>query len=170
MEISKTYDNFPVRIVIISNLVSILIYASGLVIMLRSGWLPAIFYMTFVIALEYRLISKHCVNCYYWNKTCGFGKGRVSAFFFKQGDSLKFCEKEMSWKELIPDLLISLIPLMAGIVLMIIRFDFVLFFASILLITLPTFGNAFIRGNLTCRYCKQRETGCPAEKLFNRKT
>jgi hypothetical protein len=74
----------------------------------------------------------------------------------------------MSWKDMIPDLLVSLVPLIIGIVLMIIKFDFILLFASVILIVLTTSGNGFIRGNLTCKYCKQRELGCPAEKLFSK--
>jgi hypothetical protein len=168
MKTTQTYDNFPVWIVMLSNLVSILIYSSGFFITLRLGWIAAILYLVFILAFEYRLISKHCVNCYYWGMTCGFGKGRFSALFFKRGDPAKFCNNDMSWKDMIPDLLISLVPFIIGIILMIIKFDFTLLFAASILIVLTTMGNGFIRGNLTCRYCKQRDLGCPAEKLFNK--
>ena len=168
MEITKTHDTFPIWIVILSNLVSILIYISGFIITLRLTWIAAVLYLVFILAFEYRLISKHCVNCYYWGKTCGFGKGRLSSLFFKEGDPSRFCENKMTWKDLIPDLLVSLVPLIIGIVLMIIKFDFILLFATIILIVLTTIGNGFIRSNLTCRYCKQREIGCPAEKLFSK--
>lgn len=169
METTKTHENFPVWIVILSNLFSILIYSSGFAITLQLGWIAAALYLVFILALEYRLISKHCINCYYWGMTCGFGKGRLSALFFKRGDPNKFCGNEMSWKDMIPDLLVSLVPFIIGIVLIIIKFDFTILFALIILIVLTTAGNGFIRGNLTCRYCKQRELGCPAEKLFSKK-
>jgi len=168
MEITKTHENFPAWIVILSNLVSILIYTSGFIITLRLGWIAAVLYLVFILAFEYRLISKHCVNCYYWGMTCGFGKGRLSVLFFKRGDPLKFCNNEMSWKDLIPDLLVSFVPFIIGIILMIIKFDITLLFAASILIVLTTIGNGFIRGYLTCRYCKQRELGCPAEKLFSK--
>ena len=169
MEITKTHDNFPVWIVILSNSVSILIYLSGFVITLRLSWITATLYLVFILALEYRLLSKHCVNCYYWGKTCGFGKGRLSSLFFKKGDPSKFCENAFDWKDMVPDLLVSLIPLLISIVLMIIKFNLILLFAAIILIALTTIGNGFIRGNLTCKYCKQREIGCPAEQLFSKK-
>jgi hypothetical protein len=170
MEISKTHENFPVWIVIQSNLVAILIYISGFLITLRLTWIAAGLYLVFILALEYRLLSKHCINCYYWGKTCGFGKGRLSSVFFKRGDPSGFCAGQFSWKDLIPDLLVSLIPLLIAIVLMIISFDLVLLVAAILLIFLTTYGNNYIRRNLTCGYCKQRELGCPAEKLFSTKS
>jgi hypothetical protein len=169
MEITKTYDNFPLQIVILSNSVSILVYLSGFIITLTLSWIAAILYLLFILALEFRLLSKHCVNCYYWGKTCGFGKGRLSSMFFKKGDPSKFCEKSFTWKEMIPDLLVSLIPLLIAITLMIIKFNLILLFATIILTALTTIGNGFIRGNLTCKYCKQREIGCPAEQLFSKK-
>ena len=169
MEITKPHDNFPLRIVILSNTVSILVYFSGFIITLSLSWIAAILYLLFILALEFRLLSKHCVNCYYWGKTCGFGKGRLSSLFFKKGDPSKFCEKSFTWKDMIPDLLISLIPLIIAIAVIIIKFNLILLFATIILITLTTIGNGFIRSNLTCKYCKQREIGCPAEQLFSKK-
>jgi hypothetical protein len=168
METIKTYERFPLWIVFLSNLVSILIYFSGFFITLGFSWIAASLYLVYVLALEYRLLSRHCTNCWYWGRICGFGKGRVSSLFFKKGDPAKFCGNSMSWKQMIPDLLISLVPLIIGIVLLIIEFDFFILFAAIILVVATTSGNAFIRGNLTCKYCKQREYGCPAEKLFNK--
>ena len=169
METTKTHDNFPFRIVILSNSVSILIYISGFMITFSLSWIVAILYLLFILALEFRLLSKHCVNCYYWGRTCGFGKGRLSSLFFKKGDPLKFCANSFTWKDMIPDLLVFLIPLLIAISLMIIKFNLILLFVTIVLIAFTTIGNSFIRGNLTCKYCKQRETGCPAEQLFSKK-
>jgi hypothetical protein len=168
METTKTHENFPVWIVILSNLFSFLIYLSGLFITFRLGWAAAVIYLVCILAFEYRLISTHCVNCYYWGKSCGFGKGRISSLFFKKGDPSKFCGKKMSWKDMIPDLLITLVPLIIGIILMIIRFDLILLSVAIMLVLLTTMGNGFIRGSLTCKFCKQKEIGCPADELFNK--
>jgi hypothetical protein len=167
MEVPRTYENFPFRIVFLSNLVSGLIYISGFIITFRLHWIVAAIYVAYLLVLELRLLSQHCTACYYWGKTCGFGKGRISRVFFKKGDPSKFCGDNMSWKEMIPDLLITLIPLVIGIVLLIHSFEILLLSAVVLLIVLTTSGNGYIRGNLTCKYCKQRETGCPAYKLFN---
>jgi hypothetical protein len=168
METTRTYVVYPAWIVILSNLHSILIYGSGFIITSRLGWVAATLYLFYILAFEYRLLSSHCVSCWYWGRTCGFGKGRLSSMFFRRGDPGKFCKREMTWKDLIPDLLIALVPLIIGVVLMIIDFDFILLFATITLILFSTAGNGFIRGSLTCKYCKQREIGCPADELFNK--
>ncbi len=167
MEGTKTFENFPLRIVFLSNMVTVLIYISGLIITFRLNLIAAILYGAYLLVLEFRLLSSHCTACYYWGKTCGFGKGRISALFFKKGDPSKFCGNKMSWKEMIPDLLISLIPLAIGIILLIHSFDILLLSAVVLVIVLTTSGNGYIRGKLTCKYCKQRALGCPADKLFN---
>lgn len=164
----EKYENFPVGIVLLSNAVSLAIYALGIFIMFQVGWLLALLFFLYVLALEIRLIKYHCVNCYYWGKTCGFGQGRVSAWFFKKGESAKFCQHEMKWKDLIPDLLVSLLPVVTGVIILIISFDLIVLMAIVLLVLLTTKGNEVIRGSYACKYCKQREIGCPAEKLFQK--
>ena len=169
MEKVKAYENYPIWIVILSNLVSLSIYRLGFIIMIRLGLIISILYLVYIAILEYRLIRYHCVDCFYWGRTCGFGRGRLSSVFFKRGDNSRFCAKNFSWKNMIPDLLISLIPVVVGIYLLNTKFDILLLTAVILLIILTTKGNGFIRGQLTCRFCKQRELGCLANKLFNKK-
>lgn len=164
----STFENYPFQIVLLSNIVSILTYLSGLYIMYRVGRLYSIVYLAFILSLEFRLIKSHCTDCYYWGRTCGFGKGRISSLFFKQGDSANFCNNSFSWKDMIPDLLVTLIPFVTGVILLIIDFDPVILAALILILVLTTAGNNIVRGKLTCNYCKQRELGCPADRLFNK--
>jgi hypothetical protein len=163
-----TYEKFPARIVWLTSIFSVVIYFLGAYIMLQLGWIALMVYLGYVFYLEYRLLSKHCVHCYYWGKLCAFGKGRVSSWFFRKGDISKFCAKEFTWKDMIPDLLVSLVPLIVGVVFLIIEFNIIILIALLLLIGLSTAGNGFIRGSLACKFCKQRELGCLAEKLFNK--
>jgi len=165
---SGKYDDYPLWIVALSNLLSISIYGLGFFIMVRVNWIIAILYLIYIMILEYRLLKNGCVNCYYRGKVCGFGKGIISSWLFKKGDISKFCSHEISWKDMIPDLLISLIPFIIGIVLITIEFDFIIFCVLVLLAFLTTTGNGFIRTKLTCKYCGQKELGCPADKLFNK--
>jgi len=168
MEIINKFENYPLRTVLLSNLVSLAIYGLGFFIIYKLEPVFSFLYLLYILIFEYRLIKNHCTKCFYWGKTCGFGKGRLSSWIFKKGDISKFCIKDMTWKNMIPDILISLIPLIIGIILLILKFNFILLFALLLLILLTTIGNGFIRGTLTCKYCKQRELGCPAEMLFNK--
>ncbi|MFC1905310.1 hypothetical protein ACFLXL_00695 [Chloroflexota bacterium] len=46
-------------------------------------------------------------------------------------------------------------------------FNWLLLSIVLALLLLTFIVNGFIRGSLACKYCRQREIGCPAEQLFN---
>ena len=164
----KIYQNFPLRIVIVCNLLPILIYAGGATILAGFNLWISLAYLLFCLWLEYRVLKYSCANCYYYGKICGSGKGKLCSLLFKPGDPQAFVQKEVSWIELIPDFLVSLIPLVGGVILLILNFDWLTVVLLILLLSLTFGGNAVVRGNFMCKHCRQRELGCPAEKLFNK--
>jgi len=161
-------ENYPLTTVIGSNLLSLLIYVTGAIILFQFGILWVICYVMFILLLELRLLSGHCVDCYYYGKTCAFGKGRLSSLFFKRGSPEKFNRMELTWKDIVLDFLTFMIPVLAGVLLLFQEFSWPVLILIIVLILLGFLGNALVRGKLACRYCKQREIGCPAEKLFNK--
>lgn len=168
MEQSKTYENYPCWIIFISNFVSIAIYFIGALIIARIGLIWLGLYLLYIVWLEIRLMKGSCVNCYYYGKYCAFGKGKISSLFFKKGDHSKFIKDKITWKDMLPDFLVSLIPLLVGVALLILNFNWPLLILIVLLIFLTSFGNGFIRSSLACKYCKQKEIGCSAEQLFNK--
>jgi hypothetical protein len=169
MKKPQYYENYPFWIVLFSNLISIVTYIIGAFIIYQINVLSLVLYLLFIGTLEFLLIQGHCVNCYYYGKTCAFGKGRISSIFFRKGDASKFCKMQMTWKDMIPDLMVSLMPFIVGIILLIKNFTWVMLILVIVLFLLASISNGFVRGQLACKYCKQRELGCPAEKLFDKK-
>ncbi len=166
MKASDCYENFPARIVLLSNCLVASIYASGIYIMVQCGiWWVAL-YVLYCAWIEIKLLRGSCVNCYYYGGICAFGKGRLCSWLFKKGDSEKFAQSQIRWLDLVPDFLVSIIPLIAGIVLLAMAFNWVVLALLVALVVLSSAGNAFIRGSYACKFCKQRELGCPAEKLF----
>ena len=166
MEAVQCYEEYPWWIILLSNLVSLAIIAIGAFLIYQLGLAWMIVYLLFILALEVRLLRGSCVHCYYHGKTCAFGRGRVSGLFFEKGDPDKFSEKDVGWKDMIPDIMVALIPLVIGIILLIRDFSWLILAMLVLLLLLASSGNAWIRGSLACKYCKQREIGCPAEQLF----
>jgi len=152
----------------IYNTVSYGIYIIGIYIMFRFGAIFGWLYIFFCLCSEIRIMRMSCIHCCYYGKWCGAGKSKLAALLFKRGDPRKFIEKEITWKHLIPDMLVSLIPFVTGIYLLFVSFNWIVLVAILLLILLTTLGNAFVHGNIVCKYCKQRELGCPAEKLFSK--
>lgn len=161
-------ENYPLAIVAVSALLTLMIYGIGVYILSRFGIIWALGYVLFVLILEFRLIGGHCVDCYYYGKTCAFGKGRISALFYKKGNPEKFTGMTLTWKDIVPDFLSFMIPVLAGILLLIQAFSLAVLVLIIALLFLGFAGNAFVRSRLACRFCKQRVIGCPAEQLFGK--
>jgi hypothetical protein len=143
-------------------------YLIGAVILYQTGIIWLVLYVLFILLLELRLVKEHCVDCYYYGKTCAFGKGRLSCMFFPKGTPEHFSRRQITSKDLIPDFLVFFIPLVIGLALLITGFSWILLFLVIALFILGFAGNAVVRGQIACRYCKQKEIGCPAQRLFER--
>lgn len=168
MQNNKAYENFPIWIPLLSCVLSVAIYTLGAFIFYQLTFLLTIFYLLFCLWIEFRILQKSCVNCYYYGKICGLGRGKLCPVFFKKGNPEKFQETEISWKDLIPDFLVLIFPLVGGIIALIMDFTWLVLVLMIVLAVLSLCGNAIIRGSLACKYCKQKELGCPAEQLFNK--
>ena len=80
----KTYENYPLWIVLFSNLVTLATYFIGAYIIYQAGLVWMLVYLIYVLVLEFRLVHGHCVNCYYYGKYCAFGRGKMSSLFFKK--------------------------------------------------------------------------------------
>ncbi len=164
---TSSYENYPIRIVVLSVAVAISIYAIGTFILSGFGVLVAALYVLYCLGIEIAILKGSCVHCYYYGKVCALGRGKLCALFFKKGDPQNFLQRQVSWKEILPDMLVALVPLLGGIALMIKEFSWGVVGAMIILVTLSFGGNALVRGSFACKNCKQREIGCPAEKLFS---
>jgi len=166
MEKNNCYENYPFSTVLLSMLFESLIYASGAFIMyILSPWAMLV-YLLFLGYSQYSLFKNSCSNCYNYGKICFSGKGKIAALFFKKGDPDAFTNKKITPLDLIPDMLLSFVPVITAIYLMIRSFNFAILTALIILLLLTFWGNAFIRSRLACPNCHQRELGCPAERMF----
>ena len=164
----KPYENFPLWIPFAFLLFSILSYMIGAIILIGFGVIIAILYLAYCLGMELFIILRSCKNCYYYGKLCGIGKGKIAPLFVEKGDTKKFTERKIKLSDLIPDFLIAIIPIAGGIILSILSFSLIRIGLIIILIILFFAGNALIRGSLACKYCKQKELGCPAEEFFDK--
>jgi len=161
------YDQYPIWMVLVSNLLSLSVYVIGAAIISQIGLIWLVLYILFILLLELRVVKGHCVDCYYYGKTCAFAKGRLSSLFFPKGVPEHFSKMTITWKDILPDFLVFIIPVLAGIALIIRTFSWILLLLIIALFILGFVGNALVRGQIACRHCRQREIGCPAQRLFN---
>lgn len=168
MEKPGCKETYPPAIVAVSTLLTLTISGIGAFLLWQFGIIWVIGYVLFVLILEFRIISSHCVDCYYYGKTCAFGKGRISALFFKKGSPERFTALSLTWKDIVPDFLVFIVPVLAGALLLIQGFSWTVLLLVAVLLLIGFAGNAYVRSQLACRYCKQREIGCPAEQLFGK--
>ncbi len=166
---ASTFENFPWRMIALCNSVSMAIYVIGFFLTVGLGIVWGLLYAAYCVWLEWRLLSQSCPNCYYYGKRCAFGKGMICSWLFPRGSTKNFCAKQISWKDIVPDFLVSLVPAATGIIMLIRNFSWVMLLAVVLLVLLGTVGTGWVRGQLACKYCKQRELGCPAEQLFSKR-
>lgn len=165
----KTYENYPLWIVALSALFSILVYALGAYIFLQFGPWPLILYLAYCFWVEIKILKKSCPNCFYYGKICAFSRGKTCSLFFPKGDPQKFTQREISFTDILPDLLLSLFPLLGGVFLLIRESNWTTVGVLVALVVFSTAGNGLVRGSLACKYCRQKEIGCPAEKFFRKK-
>ena len=158
---------YPFHIILLSSLQSAGIYFIALFIVFNLYIWLSIPMLLYILFLEFRLLRNSCTKCYYYGKNCAFGKGKISSLFFKKKDALIFGEACITWKSMIPELLVTAIPLLVGIYLLITDFSWLVLVLLLMLLLLSSIGNSFIRGKLACNHCQQRELGCAAWELFN---
>jgi len=166
MEDTEGHEIFPVWIVALCNIVSLAIVAIGAAILAGLTIWLTIPYLVYWLWMEIRVLKRSCVNCTYYGKACGFGKGKLCSLLFKKGDAKKFAEDSISWTDVLPDFLVFVFPIIGGIVSLARSFSWPVVVLLGVLILLASVGNGIIRGAFACKYCRQREIGCPAAKLF----
>jgi hypothetical protein len=161
------YEKYPPLSVLASNLATFSIYLLGAILLSDIGWPVVAIYLLYCLWLEYRVLKNSCVNCYYYGKLCFSGKGLLSSIFFKKGDPKNFLCRKLTWLDILPDFLVSLVPFLAGVVMSFLAFSWLRLGLMFLLLIIGFPVTGYIRGNLACKYCKQRELGCPAAELFS---
>ncbi len=165
---AQAYETFPLPMVLVAVLVNLAIYALGVVILSGFGYVAAGLFLLYCVGVEIHVMKMSCVDCCYFGKRCAFGKGKVAPLLFKQGDPKQFAAKCISWKELLPDMLVPLIPLVGGVALLIRSFSWSMVIELAALLALSFGGNYVLRTRIACKYCRQRELGCPAERFFGK--
>jgi hypothetical protein len=97
------------------------------------------------------------------------GKGRLCALLFARGDPDRFVDHKVTLADMLPDLLVVLLPLAGGIVSLILHFSWLYLLLLLALLVLSFAGNGLIRGSLVCTHCAQAQLGCPALGLLGGK-
>jgi hypothetical protein len=165
----KAYNNFPLKTVFISNTPSVLSYLIGTYLMFSLGTILGLTYLLYILYIEFSMVKNSCSCCWYYGKLCAFARGKIAPLFFKKQDSKKFCQREVTFAKMLPQMLVLVFPLIAGIILLIKNFNLI----TLSLILIPPIlwfgGNPIIFGKLVCKHCQQGRICCPANDFFGKK-
>jgi len=165
----KAYEKYPVVNVLVYNLVTLVNYVIGVYILYRVGLVWGLLYAVYLVILEFYLYKEGCASCYYYGKRCVAGKGKIAPLFFRKDDPKKFCERKVTWKNLLPNMMITIFPLIGGGYLMWTGFEWLIAGLMAIPILIWVLGNPLVYGKLACPHCKQGRICCPANDFFGKK-
>jgi hypothetical protein len=125
------------------------------------GWIYLLFALLMILVVLRKLV---CTNCYYYDKWCSMGWGKLSAIFFKKGKIENF-EKSLGLKLAMityPSLMI--IPIILILISIFKDFNFFKIFILVFLFAV-SFYSSFVTRKKTCAVCKMKLfcPGCAAK-------
>ena len=165
---NKIYDEFPLPLVLFCVVVNISIYIVGAYLIAPLGEMFIALYLLYCLWVEIKVLIMSCRDCYYYGKLCAFGKGKICSLLIKKGSPERFKRKKVTWINLMPDFLVSLIPLVIGGLYLVQSFTLLRLSFMLVLVILAFPVTGFVRGSISCKYCRQKEIGCPAVQLFTK--
>ena len=163
------FQKYPLSTVLIFQFVSLANYAVGIYLLSQISVLFSILFAFYVIMMEFSVYREGCASCYYYGKRCMSGRGKIAPLFVRKEDPKRFCEKKITWKNLLPTVMVSLIPIITAVYLMITSFNWL--FVGLILVPILTWFvlNPLMYGKLGCLHCKQGRICCPANDFFGKK-
>ena len=155
---------YPKVGIVLGNLTMIIWIALGTIACWFLYPLVAWIYLAFAIIMVFVVLRKLvCTNCYYYDKWCGLGWGKLSALIFKKGSIEKFnVSIGIRFAPLTYGLL-TLIPLIFIVISIIQRFTIYEIVVLILLLLISFYSGAISRKK-TCAECKMRLV-CPGSAV-----
>ncbi|MCJ7508602.1 MAG: hypothetical protein MUO85_07725 [candidate division Zixibacteria bacterium] len=150
--------DYPWHIIILRWIILSIIFALGIYIIYQLNQMLAWLYILYsIFGLTLILPLSRCVYCYYHNRWCNTGWGKIAAYLFNKGDEGKYVSKYPYAILLYP---LWLFPLLLGMILLV-RYrnliSLVLLLAYILLLVIEKLILRFA----ACVKCHEKAF-CPA--------
>jgi hypothetical protein len=160
----KGLEKYPISTVIFGNIIMLLIMIVGTVAVwyLLDWW--AWLYLAISLIMVYFVMRKLvCRNCYYYDKWCALGWGKLSAKMFKKGKIEEFAESPgLKFAPAVYGLMMF-IPIIAIIISIVLIFDYTKIGILILLILFSIYS-AGIGRKSACSKCKMN-ISCPGSTV-----
>ncbi len=149
-------EAYPIGRIVLANIIMILWIALGSLASATvwpvAGWIFLIYAVFMVYFVMRKLV---CTNCYYYDKWCNIGWGKLAARLFRQGNIEHFAS--CRGIKIAPFFYASLtvIPLILLVIALIQQFTFTRLLILILLVGIGFYSGAVSRAR-ACAQCKMR--------------
>ena len=149
-------EEYPKSNIFLGNFLMILWIVLGTIACWFLYPLTAWIYLAFAVIMAGILLRKLlCTNCYYYDKWCCMGWGKLSALFFKKGDIKQF---NISIGQKLAPLtygLLTIVPVVFIVTSIFQEFSILKIVVLILLLLISFYSGAISRKK-TCAKCKMR--------------
>ncbi len=153
-------EKSPAGRIIVDNLMMILWIGLGFMGCCFISSLLAAIYLAWAITMIYFVLRKLvCTKCYYYDKWCHSGWGKLSALFFKKVNMENFSTGVVKTLPPLTYGLLLVIPLASTIISMIVSFSMIKIIVLVLLLSVSSYSGAIGRKK-SCERCKMKYI-CP---------
>jgi hypothetical protein len=152
----KGLDNYRISTIFLGNLMMLIWIVLGTLAVWFFNQLLAGLFLAFALIIVYVVLRKLvCTNCYYYNKWCVYGWGKLSAKMFKKGKIENF--NDGIGIRIAPLLygLLTIIPIILIIISIILVFDYTKIGALVLLLAISFYSGGVAR-KTACSNCKMK--------------
>ncbi|RLF64310.1 MAG: hypothetical protein DRN33_02450 [Thermoplasmata archaeon] len=157
-------EDYPKRKAFFGNIVMIFWISLGAIACWFVHPIAAFIYLLFAVIMIYVVLRKLvCTNCYYYDKWCGIGWGKLSALLFKKGDIKEFNTSIGIQMAPIVYGLLSMIPIVLLVISIFQQFSMYKISVLILILLISSYSGVVSRKK-TCGECKMRLI-CPGSAV-----
>ncbi len=159
----NSYENYPISILFITSVSTVLSYLIGAWIFYYAGGIIlGLVYILLVLVMFALSMRFRCAYCYYYGKKCASGLGVLAKWFFRQRDNVDFSNPKNVTLVASLSFPLLFLPLIVGVILIFFKFSWNLILFVGLYFLIAVYSGFALRKNIICKKCKQGELGCPA--------
>jgi hypothetical protein len=158
-------ESFPKTTVIYNLLTLGGAMVIGVIVLVQLGVWVGVGYLVLLALAGYGMLALVCARCYYYDRRCATGVGKVVAFFFKKVQEEEFGQTASQKGITLLLAVVLLLPLVGGVVSLVVGFSTL----HLMLLVASLVAGLAPHPGLVCSHCKLAEQGCcPIGKLLVR--
>ncbi len=151
-------EQYPMSRIIIGNiLIALWLIVGTVAVWFFSPVLATVYLIVAALSVYIILRKLVCTNCYYYDKWCSMGWGKIASALFKRGNIEQF--NESIGLRLAPIVygLLTIFPLIVVLVVLILEFDFYKLAVLVILLFFAVYSGSVSRKS-ACADCKMKTT------------